>query len=217
MECGSFPVRNSPKGNMVNRNFRSVMCVVALGITTYVSSALSDPNALDNNALDAILKNVPSVSHGGSWPYDTGYVRYDTLHRAGNYIVGRFATNPYDACAATQGFTSMPDERSWKKPVQSFHCNGTFDVLYADLTTGGPGSAMSDVKLEPGINGGCDAFQRDVDAHNINTSRGIRATISYHSNGVQSIVVALAPGEVKRDVLYCNYGDAWVSGAYYTN
>jgi hypothetical protein len=85
-----------------------------------------------------LMRNVPSVTHGGSWPYNHGYVSYATLRRVpGNYFIGRFARTLAELKIEGRPpppFTTMPDEKSWETPIRGFRIGDNYQlVLHAIL------------------------------------------------------------------------------------
>lgn len=199
-------------------SFSKIMgCIVVIGLMDSAVCASTAPKKSDMDSADfkQMMSRVPTISHGGSWPPNSGYVRYDSLHRKGKLLFGRYADNLEDACSGTTAFTSMPDESNWQTPIQGFNCKNGDLVLFAQLKGVKAEGAISDVRLAPG-GGACSGFAQNVDVINLNRTRRVRATIGYHKNGYPiTTVVPLSPGGRADSVLYCDYGDAWVAGACY--
>ena len=80
-----------------------------------------------------LMAKIPKAVHGGSWPYNEGYVDYDTLSRLGDYMRGRFALTSDEAFRDATPFSTMPDERSWQMPVQGVQYPDGKLVLHAIL------------------------------------------------------------------------------------
>jgi hypothetical protein len=102
---------------------------------TYRVAGLVSANAGDrtDDEVREYLKRVPSSSHSGTWPGDEGYVNYDTLSRVGSLFRGRFAKTFEEACAGTTEFSTMPDDRSWRTPIEGSSCEDGRLILHAVL------------------------------------------------------------------------------------
>lgn len=94
---------------------------------------------------------------------------------------------------------------------------GVFIIAVGSAMASAPTDAMREVRLEAGGRGNCIQFQENVDIRNLNTERSIRATVNYRtSQGIEhSLGVALRPGEVKKRIIPCSWGRAWIAGAEY--
>ena len=81
-----------------------------------------------------LMEKIPTSEHGGTWPFNEAYVDYSTLERVenGEYLKGRFAATLEEACLGTAAYTTMPHERKWKSPVESYQC-AEKSILHAVL------------------------------------------------------------------------------------
>jgi hypothetical protein len=183
---------------------------------------VAEPLSLDKNSDEfrSIMSEIPESTHSGTWPFDHGYVHYDTLRRSGSYINGRWALSYQDACARREGMTTIPEETSWEK-VEKMTCPGPDGgtVLYVEIANVEIMSALSDIDLLRGASGGCDGFTANLTLRNRNTSRDIRVTITWTNiNGYdQSQKFRVDAVETRPDVLFCVYGNARKTGAVYLN
>jgi hypothetical protein len=117
-------------------HFKNVAAFVLIIILPFAASAESKKGRLELNSPEAksLLEKIPAVAHEGTWPLKNGFVRYDSLERKGHLLEGNYAANLAEACSKKNGRTTMPDEKSWKEPVETANCADDGElVLHIEL------------------------------------------------------------------------------------
>ncbi len=186
-----------------------------------VAPAQTGHQQATDNTVREHLRNLEEIPTDGTWPFESGYVRYDTLKRGKNgFMIGRWALTLDDACDGGAPFSSVPSEEEWKDGPYGAYCpDGMLALGGVFSGNSGAGSEPEDyIELICGTGAGCDGFRRTQRARNNHESRAIRATFQWRRQNGYPVTRSykLEPGEIIT-VSYCNCGAVTVTGAKYVD
>lgn len=199
---------------------RLFIVTFALLLSIFAPSVRSADIAVGFDLSGVTVKSGP-VEPLANYGYDWGYFDYDTLDVVGgDRIEGHYSPSLFEACSLSAPRTRIPrDDLAVTNTSVSCAGFGIGRTVMA-FRVGGAAGAASYISLERGIDADCGAIP-NLDARNTHPNRTISFMLSNRDRFTGEVKdygpFVLRAGELRRDILRCAFGTAWVKSAFFVS